>query len=85
MLKEYEPIRIELEFRNQMYELDSAAFENARNEAVRQQKYLMVVVAPVLSSYSSQSSPLASALLLFASLTILWGIVTLSLAALRDH
>lgn len=85
MLKEYEPIRIELEFRNQMYELDSAAFENARNEAVRQQKYLMVVVAPVLSSFSSQSSPLSSALLLFASLSILWGIVTLFLAALRDH
>lgn len=85
MLKEYEPIRIDLEFRNRMYELDSAAFESARNEAARQQKYLMLVVAPVLTSYSSQTSALVNALLLFAALSICWGIVTLFLAALRDH
>lgn len=84
MIKEYEPLRIDLEFRQRMYELDSASFENARNEVIRQQKYLMLVVSPVLPSYSSQHSGLTSTLFLFAALTICWGIITLFIAALRD-
>lgn len=84
MLEEYEPLRVDLEFRNRMYELDSAAFEKARNEAIHQQKYLMLVVSPVQPDHSSQHSSLASSFFLFAALTICWGTIVLLIAALRD-
>lgn len=85
MLREYEPLRLEVEFRDKMYELDLAALEKARAEADRQQKYLMTVVAPVLSDSPSGAPAAVRSLLLFAMLSICWGIGALFVSALNDR
>ncbi len=83
-LKEFELLKLHLEFAEKLYTVSRAAYEEARRNLERQQLYLAVVVQPTAPDRPTYPTPFTSVLLLFAWLTIGWGIVCLVFAAVRD-
>lgn len=82
--KEFELLKLRQEFAEKLYTVSRAAYEEARRSLERQQLYLAVVVEPTAPDRPTFPTPFISVVLLFASLTIGWGILCLLIAAVRD-
>lgn len=82
--KEFELLKLRQEFAEKLYTVSRAAYEEARRSLERQQLYLVVVVEPTAPDRPAYPTPFTSVVLLFASLSIGWGILCLLIAAVRD-
>jgi capsular polysaccharide transport system permease protein len=81
----YQDLQIRQEFAAKRYEMAAASLEKARNEAIKQQLYIVRVVdpnMPVKSEYPKRGEIL---LTVFLSLLIAYGIGWLLVAGVREH
>jgi capsular polysaccharide transport system permease protein len=75
----------ELEFAEQIYLAALSSYRAARLESNRKQQYLDVIVQPQLPDESLKPDKLLSILSVFFTSFMLWGIVSLLLATVKDH
>ncbi|MEG8018283.1 lipopolysaccharide biosynthesis protein [Sphingomonas sp. LR55] len=84
-LGDYERLRMQQGFLSKRYDAASAAFEAARQQAVRQQLYIVRIVdanMPVRSEYPKRA---LSLLTLFIALMVVYGLGWLVAAGVREH
>lgn len=81
----YERLKLEEQFAQTMYTIAQNSYQRARQELEKQQIYLVVVVPPTLPEQATYPRVLASTLLAFASLFVLWSIGTLVVTSVNDH
>ncbi|MCK5905468.1 MAG: hypothetical protein KAG86_09305, partial [Gammaproteobacteria bacterium] len=75
----------ELEFAEQIYLAALSSYRVARLESSRKAQYLDVIVQPQLPDESQKPEKLISILSVFFSSFMLWGIVSLLFATVKDH
>lgn len=82
---EYQRLVLKQEFADKQLAGALASLETARNEAQRQQLYLERVVQPNLPDATNQPKRIRAIVTTFLLSLIVWGIVRLLLAGLREH
>ncbi|MED5619495.1 hypothetical protein [Ideonella sp. BN130291] len=82
---EYDRLVLEKTFAERQLATSLAALETARNEAQRKQLYLERLVQPNLPDKAEEPKRTRSILVVFALGMILWGVVSLVLASVREH
>ncbi|NVD39798.1 hypothetical protein HT585_13100 [Ensifer sp. HO-A22] len=83
-LRDFELLKLQEEFSEYIYKLARNGFENARQNLERQQLYVAVIVPPTLPERALYPKPFVNTALIFAGLTIIWGIFSLMFASVRD-
>lgn len=81
----YERLKLEEQFAEKLYAIAQTSYEKARQELEKQQLYLVVVVNPSLPESATYPKVMASSLLVFGGLLMLWGIAALITASVNDH
>jgi len=84
-LATYERLKLDEQFTEKIYTISENAFLHARQELEKQQLYLITIVAPTLPQSATYPKIMASTLLLFVSLLVLWAIGALIAASINDH
>ncbi len=84
-LSVYEGLMLEREFAEKFYTTVLTLAETARAEADRQQLYLVTFVEPALAQMATFPRRGASVLVVFACSIAIWSILSLLVAAVRDH
>ena len=84
-LATYETLEVERNFAQQAYTSALSSLEKARVEADRQQRYLAVYSTPAVPQYPLYPRRILNTFLIFAGLSLVWGIGTLIVYAVRDH
>lgn len=84
-LRDYELLKMEEEFSSQLYKMNRTAYERARRRIEEQQQFIVRIVQPMVAERPSDPRPVADAATLFGALFVLWGIVMLLIAAVRDR
>ena len=75
----------ELKFAEQVYLAALSSYRVARLESTRKQQYLNVIVPPQLPDEPQKPEKLMSILSVFFTSFMIWGIVSLLLATVKDH
>ncbi len=84
-LSRYEELLAEREFAEKAYISTLATLEAARVEALKQQRYLAVFVRGTAPESSQFPEGIRWTLILFGSLLMIWGLIALISAAVRDR
>ncbi|GAB5375220.1 MAG: RkpR [Acuticoccus sp.] len=84
-LARYEELLAEREFAQQSYSSSLAALEQARMEALKQQRYLAVFVTGMAPQESTYPKGIRWTLIVFGVLFLSWGLFALVAAAIRDR
>jgi capsular polysaccharide transport system permease protein len=82
---DFEAAMVEKEFAQKAYESSMATLEMARADADRQHRYVAVIAAPSKPDESTYPYRLRSVLAAFAISFLLWGVVSMLGAAVREH
>jgi len=82
---EYESLKLESEFALQSYTAALAAFEKAKLEALRQEKFLLTISAPTQPVDASYPKPWQGTLTAFIIISLVYGIARLVIATILDH
>lgn len=85
VIKTFHRLRMEVDFATQAYASSFAALEAAKLEVTRQEKFLLLVAPPELPEEPSGPKPLLSALTVLVVALLLFGILKLIIATIRDH
>lgn len=83
-LKDFELLKLRLEFEEQIYTLSRASFEEARRNVDKQQLYLMVVVPPTQPETALYPRVFSDAGMVFLGCFVFWAIGALLVASIRD-
>ena len=81
----FERLRLEGEFAARALAAATAQFERATSDAMRQQLFLVRVVEPNLAERSLYPKPFTMTLYVFAALALVYGLVWLLVAGVREH
>ncbi|MDP3823583.1 MAG: hypothetical protein Q8R33_19100 [Burkholderiales bacterium] len=81
----YDRLQLEKVFAERQLATSLAALETARNEAQRKQLYLERLVQPNLPDKALEPRRLRSMLMVFALGLVLWGVVSLVVASVKEH
>jgi capsular polysaccharide transport system permease protein len=81
----FERLRLEAEFAGRQLTMATAGLERAMAEAQRQQLFLLRVVEPNLAERSLYPKPLAFTAYVFVALTLVYGLVALVIAGIKEH
>lgn len=81
----YEDLQLQSQFAEKLFTISQASFEKARVEQDKQQLYLVTIVRPTMPEEATYPKPLISAGVVFALCFMLWSMVTLVAASIRDH
>lgn len=81
----YDRLQLEKVFAERQLATSLAALETARNEAQRKQLYLERLVQPNLPDKALEPRRLRSVLMVFALGLVLWGVVSLVVASVKEH
>jgi capsular polysaccharide transport system permease protein len=81
----FERLTVESAFADKQLGVALADLETARNEALRQQLYLERLVQPSLPDKAMEPRRLRSVFTVFLIGLIAWGVVSLLIAAIREH
>ncbi len=84
-LAEFDAAMVEKEFAQKGYEVAMATLEVARTDATRQHRYLAIVTAPSKPDESTYPERGLGVLTVFIMSFLLLGIVSLLVAAVREH
>jgi capsular polysaccharide transport system permease protein len=84
-LATFEELELSEKFNEKMYTVAQASYERARQEHDKQLLYLVVVVRPTTPESATYPQVALSSGLFFSSLIILWGVVALLVAAIKDQ
>ena len=82
---EYERLQLEKTFAERQLASALVALDSARSEAARKQLYLERLVQPNLPDRAMEPRRLRSVVTVFVLGLILWGVVSLTLASIREH
>jgi capsular polysaccharide transport system permease protein len=82
---EFERLTLDSVFADKQLGIALADLETARNDAARQQLYLERLVQPNLPDKAMQPRRIRSVFTVFLIGMIAWGVVTLLIAAIREH
>lgn len=82
---EYEPLALDRAFADKQLAAALASLEQARNDAQRKQVYLERIVQPNKPDMAVEPRRLRSVLATFVLGLILWGVLALLLAGVREH
>jgi capsular polysaccharide transport system permease protein len=81
----FERLTVESEFADKQLGVALADLESARNEALRQQLYLERLVQPDLPDKAMEPRRIRSVFTVFLIGLIVWGVLSLLVAAVREH
>ncbi len=81
----YEEMKLQSQFAEKLFEISQASFERARLEQVKQQMYLVTVVQPTLPEEPTYPRPLIGTAMVFSVLLVIWSMIGLVFASIRDH
>ncbi|MET0384289.1 MAG: hypothetical protein ABW032_12790 [Burkholderiaceae bacterium] len=84
-LPEYDRLALEKTFADRQLATALAALESARNEAHRKQLYLERLVQPNLPDVAVEPRRIRGVLTVLAFGVVLWGVVSMVLAGIREH
>ena len=76
---------VEKEFAQKAYESAMATLEVARADADRQHRYVAVIASPSKPDESTYPHRVRSVVAAFVICFLLWGVVSLMTAAVREH
>ncbi|MEX0299021.1 MAG: sugar transporter, partial [Kordiimonas sp.] len=82
---EYQALEMELQFATDLYKTTIVALERARVESYHKLKHLIVIQSPTLPDEAAYPRKLYDLATLFIGLTLLYGIITMILATIREH
>ena len=82
---EYDRLLLEKTFADRQLATALSALDTARNEAARKQLYLERLVQPNLPDVAVEPRRLRSVLTVFVVGLVLWGVVSLIVASIREH
>jgi len=81
----YQELEMELKFATDLYKTTLVGLERARVESYHKLKHLVVVQAPSLPEKAKYPRKLYDLATLFVALTLVYGIITMILATIREH
>ncbi len=81
----YEALKLQEEFATKIYVIDQDAYLRAQQELQRQQLYLITVVQPTRAEEATYPKIFHSTILVAVCLSIVWAIVALIVASVRDQ
>ena len=81
----FEPLVLEKEFAEKAYESALASLEVARTEAAQQHRYLAIIVTPSAPDEATHPKRILGILTVLALTLVAFGIVSLMIAAAREH
>jgi capsular polysaccharide transport system permease protein len=81
----YENLQIEAQFAEKAYSVAQASYDRARMEQEKQQLYLVTIDKPSMPQEATYPKVLLDSLTILAALFILWSMVSLLLATVKDH
>jgi len=81
----YENLQIEAQFAEKIYSIAQASYEKARVEQEKQQLYLVTIDRPSQPQKATYPRIFLDTLTIFAACFILWSMMTLLVATVRDH
>ena len=84
-LAKYESRQIEAKFAESLYTAAKGSYEAARREQERQQLYLVTIDQPSLPEKPTYPRSFLGTFTVFASCLILWSMLSLLVASIRDH
>lgn len=84
-LVEYEEAESKRIFAEKLHILAQNMLERARNQAQQQQVYISVFVPPSIPEHAKYPERLTMSTLVFGILFMLWSVMALTVAAIRDH
>ena len=82
---EFEQLKLNEMFSERMYQIAQLSFEKARQEAAKQQLFLVTIVKPLLPEEPLVPKVGIDTFLLFAAALVFWGIAMLFVASVTDH
>lgn len=85
IISQYEELITEQGFAEKSYAAALLNIETARIDATRKQRYLTMIVYPKLPEDPTKPNQPNDYLVLFFSCLLLWGIMSLIIASVRDH
>lgn len=85
ILSEYEGLLVEREFAEKLYVSALSSLEAARIQAQAQSRYLVTFAAPTLPDEAVWPRRLLSSFLFFAAASLIYGVIALIIAAIREH
>ena len=85
ILSKYEELITEQGFAEKSYESALLNIKTARIEATRKQRYLTMIVYPKLPEEPVKPNQPRDFIVLFIACLLLWGIVSLIVASIKDH
>jgi len=85
ILSKYEELITEQEFAEKSYEAALLNIETARVDATRKQRYLTMIVYPQIPEDPIKPNQPTDYIILFIACLLLWGILGLIFASIRDH
>lgn len=85
LLATYETLEVERNFAQQSYVSALASMEKARVDANRQQRYLAIYSTPATPQEAIYPYRRLNIFIIFATLTLIWGIALLIGFSIRDH
>lgn len=81
----YEERQLKQQFAEKLYEIAQASYERAREEQEKQQLYFVNIVRPTLPEEAAYPRRVVDTALVFSVCLVLWSMVALMVAAVRDH
>jgi len=81
----YQDLQLEVQFAEKLYSVAQAAHDQARTEQEKQQLYLAIVEKPTLPEEAYYPRIIATTAVMFALCTVLWSMIALVVASVRDH
>lgn len=84
-LADYEDLQLQNQFAEKLFEISQASLEKARVEQTKQQLYLVTVVQPTLPEEATYPRPFIGTAMIFGLLLVIWSMVSLIIASIRDH
>jgi len=81
----FQQLKLEFEFASKLYEIALQGLEQARVESYHKLKHLVVLQAPSLPDEALAPRKLYNLITLFVLLSLAYGIVTMTLATIREH
>jgi capsular polysaccharide transport system permease protein len=84
-LADFEDLKLQSMFAEKLLELSQSSLERARAEIEKQQLFLVTIVRPPLPEEARYPRQFVGTLMIFVICLVLWSMVTLVTASIRDH
>ena len=82
---EYERLALEMDFADKQLAVAMASLESARNQALRQQLYLMTIAKPSLPDEAILPKRIRGVITTIVLGFVVWGILSMLIAGVREH